>query len=73
MLNSCFFVDPRQDGFYLVKKPVNMVLLLAFYWFMATKGAKYLMKNQKPFELKRILIVYNLVQVILSGWFAKTV
>lgn len=26
------------------------------------------MENRKPFELKRVLIVYNLVQVIFSTW-----
>jgi len=39
----------------------------AYIYWVKIAGPKY-MKDRKPFDLKSILIVYNLAQVIFSTW-----
>lgn len=46
--------------------PIPMMSLLAFYNYFAQKLGPALMANRKPFRLRRTLIAYNLVQVLLS-------
>lgn len=64
-----FFVDnqdPRTKPWLLSGSPGPLFTILGTYlYFCLYAGPKY-MKDRKPFELKNTLIVYNIVQVILS-------
>uniref|UniRef100_A0A0A9VVC6 Elongation of very long chain fatty acids protein n=1 Tax=Lygus hesperus TaxID=30085 RepID=A0A0A9VVC6_LYGHE len=71
--------DPRMKGYPLMDTPWPTFALMVTYIF----GVKYfgpkLMEKRKPFELKRVLIFYNLVEIVISivalyeayvvGWF----
>lgn len=60
------FVDPRTKPWLLSGSPGPLFTILGTYlYFCLYAGPKY-MKDRKPFELKNTLIVYNIVQVILS-------
>jgi elongation of very long chain fatty acids protein 7 len=54
---------------YIVKvRPDSISKIVKFsYRFFQILGPK-LMENRKPFKLRKILIFYNLFQVIFSAW-----
>lgn len=60
------FVDPRTKPWLLSGSPGPLFTILGTYlYFCLYAGPKY-MKDRKPFELKNTLIVYNIIQVVLS-------
>ncbi|XP_070491195.1 very long chain fatty acid elongase 7 [Chironomus tepperi] len=64
-----FFVvneDPRTKTWFLGNTPGPLVSILVTYlYFCLYAGPRY-MKNRKPFQLTKTLIVYNAVQVVFS-------
>lgn len=60
------FTDPRTKPWLLSGTPGPLFTILGTYlYFCLYAGPKY-MKDRKPFELKKTLIIYNIVQVVLS-------
>jgi hypothetical protein len=60
------FSDLRTKSWFLTNNPTPILTILATYlYFCLYAGPRY-MKNRKPFQLKNTLIVYNIVQVVLS-------
>ncbi|XP_056319840.1 elongation of very long chain fatty acids protein 7a [Danio aesculapii] len=58
--------DPRTKGWLLMSNPIPQILIIIFYiYFVISLGPK-IMENRKPFDLKRVLIVYNIFVVSLS-------
>jgi len=45
----------------------TLFICLSYIYVVKVAGPK-IMENRKPFQLKNILIVYNLFQVIFSAW-----
>ncbi|KAL7016251.1 hypothetical protein ACKWTF_009976 [Chironomus riparius] len=64
-----FFVvneDPRTKTWFLGNTPGPLVSILVTYlYFCLYAGPRY-MKNRKPFQLTKTLIVYNAAQVVFS-------
>ncbi|TDG51454.1 hypothetical protein AWZ03_002249 [Drosophila navojoa] len=60
--------DPRTRDYPLMSSPFPTIAIsLAYAYFVKVLGPK-LMENRKPFELRKVLIVYNAAQVIFSAW-----
>ncbi|KAF5284336.1 hypothetical protein FQA39_LY04629 [Lamprigera yunnana] len=60
--------DPRVKNWFLMSSPFpTLCLCLTYACFVKMIGPK-LMENRKPLNLKYILVVYNLAQVIFSAW-----
>uniref|UniRef100_A0A0C9RDQ9 Elongation of very long chain fatty acids protein n=1 Tax=Fopius arisanus TaxID=64838 RepID=A0A0C9RDQ9_9HYME len=60
--------DPRVNDWPLMSGPLPTFLICIFYaYFVKVLGPK-LMENRKPFGLRRVMIGYNLFQVIFSTW-----
>ena len=60
------FSDPRVNDWFLMSSPFpTLCMCLSYAYIVKVLGPK-LMENRKPFDLKYILIFYNLVQVIFS-------
>lgn len=60
--------DPRTTNWPLMSSPFPTIAIsLAYAFFVKVLGPK-LMENRKPFQLRGILVVYNLIQVIFSTW-----
>lgn len=58
--------DQRTKPWLLSGTPGPLFTILGTYlYFCLYAGPKY-MKDRKPFELKNTLIIYNIVQVVLS-------
>ncbi|KAL0109555.1 hypothetical protein PUN28_014548 [Cardiocondyla obscurior] len=60
--------DPRTKDYFLIGSPWPGLTLIGLYlYFICNLGPK-LMEKRKPFELNRVLQVYNVVQILLNGY-----
>ncbi|KAF7413396.1 hypothetical protein HZH68_001885 [Vespula germanica] len=60
--------DPRTRNWFLVSSPVpGISILIGYHYFIHSWGPKY-MEHRKPFQMKNVLVMYNLIQVLLSTW-----
>ncbi|CAH1380548.1 unnamed protein product [Tenebrio molitor] len=57
--------DPRMDRI-LVRTPVQLISVIAFYLFFIYKLGPNFMKERKTFDLKKILIGYNILQIFVN-------
>ncbi|CAG2105158.1 unnamed protein product, partial [Medioppia subpectinata] len=63
-------VDPRTRGYFLVDmSAITMGTILLTYIFHVVFLIPYLMKNRKPFDLKRVIIAYDVLLVAINGYF----
>ncbi|XP_076277733.1 very long chain fatty acid elongase AAEL008004 [Lasioglossum baleicum] len=60
--------DPRVNDWAMMSSPFpTLAIVLCYVYFVKVLGPK-LMENRKPFDLRRVMIFYNLFQVIFSTW-----
>jgi elongation of very long chain fatty acids protein 7 len=59
--------DERTKHLFLMDQPLLILGICLFYVFLTRLGPR-LMENRKPFELNRIITIYNFAQVILNAW-----
>ncbi|XP_025419985.1 elongation of very long chain fatty acids protein AAEL008004-like isoform X2 [Sipha flava] len=60
--------DPRTKDWFLMSSPLPTLCICAAYVFTVKVAGPRLMANRKPMELRNVLIVYNLFQVLFSSW-----
>ncbi|CAH8553662.1 unnamed protein product [Schistosoma turkestanicum] len=61
--------DPRVENWPLMKDPTPVfVTVLLYLAFVLWLGPKFMKKHQTPFDLRPLMVVYNLFLVLLSGW-----
>lgn len=66
-------LDPVVDEWLLMKSPVPVLAILAFYLYFVLKLGPKMMENRKPFEMKWLLVAYNAYQVLFSVWLCAQV
>lgn len=60
--------DPRTGKWPLMSSPFpTLAICLSYIYVVKVLGPK-LMENKKPMELRKVLIYYNLFQVLFSVW-----
>jgi hypothetical protein len=60
--------DPRVKDWFLMSSPIPVIILcLSYVGFVKFIGPK-LMERRKAFELRKIMICYNLFQVLFNLW-----
>lgn len=69
-MNNSFLLyvclDPRTANWLLMSSPAPLLTILASYiYFCVSAGPRY-MKDRKPYKLKEVLLIYNVIQVALS-------
>ncbi|XP_071486805.1 very long chain fatty acid elongase 4-like [Diadema antillarum] len=69
-LHTLTFSDPRVQDWPLMQSPLPTLVIVALYLVMVKVGPK-LMENQKPFEMKNTMVLYNLCCVLLSAHIVK--
>jgi hypothetical protein len=57
--------DPRMDRIF-VGTPVQMMTIVAFYLLFIHKLGPNFMKERKQFELQKILVGYNILQIFFN-------
>nr|CAD7400204.1 unnamed protein product [Timema poppensis] len=60
--------DPRTNHWPLMSSPFPTLAICLSYVYLTKFAGPKLMENRKPFELRNVLIAYNLFQVIFSSW-----
>ncbi|KAK6634814.1 hypothetical protein RUM43_008349 [Polyplax serrata] len=60
-------IDHRTKDWFLVDNPLPLIIILTSYLIFCTKLGPHLMKNRKPLKLKNVLLMYNVIQVVVSG------
>lgn len=68
-LQSTDFPDKRLSHLPLMDSPLPYAILFVVY-FYATKIGPKLMEPRKPLNIKRIIIIYNIIQIFLNGLFS---
>lgn len=66
MQECCFNLDPRTEDLFLMSSPLPQTIIISAYIYFVTSLGPRLMENRKPFDLKKVLIVYNFSVVVLS-------
>lgn len=62
--------DPRVKQFPLLKEgPQEMLYIMISYLFFVKYLGPYLMSNRKPFELRNLMLVYNVIMVFVNAYF----
>nr|CAD7434094.1 unnamed protein product [Timema monikensis] len=61
-------VDPRTNHWALVSSPVPVVLILLGYLYIVNKWGIQFMKNREPYELKNVIIFFNITQILFNVW-----
>ncbi|XP_031349785.1 elongation of very long chain fatty acids protein AAEL008004-like isoform X2 [Photinus pyralis] len=60
--------DPRTADWFLMSSPFYTLGICLTYVYIVKVLGPRVMENRKPFQLKNVLIAYNLFQVIFSAW-----
>lgn len=64
--NSYVISDPRTKDWLLMSSPLPQTLIIVFYIYFVMSLGPRLMENRKPFDLKRVLVIYNFSVVAYS-------
>ncbi|XP_031364271.1 elongation of very long chain fatty acids protein AAEL008004 isoform X4 [Apis dorsata] len=60
--------DQRTTNWFMMSSPFpTLFICLSYVYGVKVLGPK-LMENRKPFQLKNVLIAYNLFQMVFSAW-----
>ncbi|XP_023023657.2 very long chain fatty acid elongase 7 [Leptinotarsa decemlineata] len=60
--------DKRTDDILIFKSPLCMLAIQASYIYIVKYLGPKLMENRKPFNIKKILLVYNTLQIFLNAF-----
>lgn len=61
-------LDPRVNGWPMLSSPFPTLAICLFYAYFAKTLGPRLMENRKPFQIRKLLIVYNAIQTMFSAW-----
>jgi len=60
--------DPRLKSYPLMDTPWSTLALIALYLYVVKILGPNLMRERKAFDLKKIMVIYNLTMVVASFW-----
>lgn len=61
-------IDPRTADWFLVHSPIPVIFITAMYFFTVKEWLPKFMENRPAYDLRKVLVYYNLLQVVLSGY-----
>ncbi|XP_034241931.1 elongation of very long chain fatty acids protein AAEL008004 isoform X2 [Thrips palmi] len=62
------YADKRSTNWFLMGSPFTTAAICLSYVYIVKVLGPRLMENRKPFNLRKVLIYYNLFQVLFSTW-----
>jgi len=60
--------DPRTDNYFMMSSVWPTVAICILYVFIFKVAGPWFMKNREPYDIKHIIIAYNLFQTVFSFW-----
>jgi len=65
--------DPRVDDWLFMSSPWPVLACCILYYYIVRVWGPNFMKDRPPYEIKNIMLVYNLFQTVFSAWmFSRT-
>uniref|UniRef100_T1INH9 Elongation of very long chain fatty acids protein n=1 Tax=Strigamia maritima TaxID=126957 RepID=T1INH9_STRMM len=61
-------IDVRMDDYYTMNSPFFVLMLCGMYIILSLYIGPWMMKNRKPFNLKSIIITYNISMVVANAY-----
>lgn len=61
-------LDTRIDDWLLMDSPALVVVICATYFVSAKFLGFRFMQNRQPFDLRRIIVIYNIFQILSNAW-----
>ena len=58
--------DPRVKDWFMMSSFFPTLFICIFYAYFVKRLGPKLMENRKPFDLRRTMLIYNFIQVIVS-------
>jgi len=58
--------DPRAQEYYIINSPWPTVAVLTVYYLFIHKWGPAMMKDREPFNLNKVMVVYNALQSIAN-------
>nr|CAD7580960.1 unnamed protein product [Timema californicum] len=59
---------PMVDSWLFMSSPVPILTILALYLYFVLSLGPNMMNSREPFHLQKLLVAYNLYQVLFSSW-----
>ncbi|CAH0728028.1 unnamed protein product, partial [Brenthis ino] len=59
-------VHPLSKDYFLVSHPLKIISILVAYNFFCLKLGPWFMKDRKPYDLKNVIKIYNIFQILVS-------
>ena len=63
---STKILDPRLSKLFLVNSPWSTFAIVAVYIYLVNGAGQRWMKHRTPFELTKIINIYNIFQVVAN-------
>ncbi|CAH2008592.1 unnamed protein product [Acanthoscelides obtectus] len=60
--------DQRLKDAWVLGKPIQLLALTAIYLYFVKKLGPQLMEKRKPLEIKKIMMAYDILQVVLNAY-----
>lgn len=70
---NVFFPDPKIKDLWLMGSIWPVTIILASYLYFVLKIGPEIMKYRNPFNIDRIVMVYNALQVVFSAYLVREV
>lgn len=67
-ITSWLSTDKRTDGWFLADSPLTPVLGCLTYLLVVKVLGPRFMKDRPSFQLRNVLMIYNLFQIVFNGW-----
>ncbi|XP_046467904.1 very long chain fatty acid elongase 7-like [Neodiprion pinetum] len=64
-------IDPRTNEWFLLSGAGPITIILVAYIYICTSAGERYMKDKQPYDLRKILIVYNFIQILISIYIFK--
>jgi len=63
--------DPRVDDWPFMSSPWPTMMACILYYYIVRVWGPQFMKDRPPYEIKNIILFYNIIQTIFSAWMFK--
>ncbi|XP_014275653.1 very long chain fatty acid elongase 7 [Halyomorpha halys] len=60
--------DPRVENLPLMSSPLPILGILLIYNYFVNKWGPQLMKSREPYDLKNVMILYDILQIIVNSY-----
>ena len=60
--------DPRSEGWFLMGSIWPTLVICLSYYLVVRYIGPWFMENREPYNLKKLILAYNLFQVVFNSW-----